>query len=153
MCLLLELFDLKKLYQWAPGPVAWWKFDELTGQTAYDSAASTTFSGGNHGTFGCDGGGCSNPTWSHSGKYGSAVRFDGTDDYILTDVASGISSGSSPRSITAWIYSHTAPGATELQSFAGYGQDATDQLFMLSLGYEQSKLFLWTRMGESLGKS
>ncbi len=41
--------EVKELYEWAPGPVAWWKFDELNGATAYDSAASTDYSGGNNG--------------------------------------------------------------------------------------------------------
>jgi uncharacterized protein (TIGR02145 family) len=74
--------EVRKLYEWAPGPVAHWRFDEKTGTTAYDSAASTTFSGGNHGTLG---GGTPSyrPAWTR-GKYGSALEFDGVDDYINT---------------------------------------------------------------------
>jgi hypothetical protein len=73
----LSADEVRKLYEWAPGPVAHWKFDEHAGTTAYDSAASTTFSGGNHGTLG---GGTADyiPTWTQ-GKYGGALLFDGND--------------------------------------------------------------------------
>ncbi len=33
----LSADEVRKLYEWAPGPVAWWKFDELAAQTVYDS--------------------------------------------------------------------------------------------------------------------
>ena len=56
----LSADEVRKLYEWAPGPVAWWKFDELAGTTAYDSAASTTYSGGNDGII--SGGATSFPT-------------------------------------------------------------------------------------------
>jgi outer membrane protein assembly factor BamB len=52
------------------GLVGWWKFDESSGTTAYDSSGSN-----NHG-FLTDG-----PTWA-SGKIGEALSFDGTDDYV-----------------------------------------------------------------------
>ena len=54
--------EVKKLYEWAPGPVAHWKFDELSGMTAYDSVASSSTAGGNDGTI-------SGATWVN-GKYG-----------------------------------------------------------------------------------
>jgi hypothetical protein len=96
--------EVRRLYEWAPGPVAHWKFDEKTGTTAYDSAASTTFSGGNHGTLGGDGTGTDLPVWD-SGKYGGALRFDNNDDYLSVS-----DSGFSPLdmgghlTIMAWIY-------------------------------------------------
>ncbi|MFC1678479.1 LamG domain-containing protein [Patescibacteria group bacterium] len=73
--------EVDKLYNWAPGPVAHWKFDENKGTTAYDSAASTTDTGNNPGTLSCYGAGCDNPTWTR-GKYGSALLFDGSEDYV-----------------------------------------------------------------------
>ncbi|MCP4231905.1 MAG: LamG domain-containing protein, partial [bacterium] len=75
--------EVRMLYEWAPGPVAHWRFDELTGDTAYDSAASTTHAGGNHGQLGSAAGADSaDPTWSNFGKYGGALEFDGVDDYV-----------------------------------------------------------------------
>lgn len=52
----------------APG-VAYWKFDEGSGTTAADSWGS------NPGTL-------YGPTWTTSGKYGNALVFDGTNDYV-----------------------------------------------------------------------
>ncbi|MHC4736861.1 MAG: right-handed parallel beta-helix repeat-containing protein, partial [Planctomycetota bacterium] len=49
------------------GPIAYWKFDETSGTTAYDSA------GNNHGTvYGAQ--------WT-TGQVGGALSFDGADDY------------------------------------------------------------------------
>jgi hypothetical protein len=71
------------------GPVAHWKFDEGEGTTAYDSTNNN-----NDGTL------TNGPTWSE-GKYGSAVSFDGVDDYV------GLNSNpidlSSDFTVEAWI--------------------------------------------------
>lgn len=72
----------------AQGPVAWWKFDECQGTTAYDSSGN-----GNNGTItiGATGaqtsaGTCSTSgtAWGNgaSGKYNSSLNFDGSDDYV-----------------------------------------------------------------------
>jgi len=82
----LSAQEVRKLYEWAPGPVAHWKFDEHEGTTAYDSAASTTYSGGNHGTLGEDGAGTDLPTWSHLGKYGGHLTLTGTISFLLIPV-------------------------------------------------------------------
>ena len=59
--------------------VAYWKFDEGYGATAYDSAGS------NNGTLTPSTGGTNTTTaamWDLDGKYGKAIEFDGTDDYV-----------------------------------------------------------------------
>ncbi len=53
----------------APELIAYWKFDEKTGITAYDSSGY-----GNHGTI-------QGATWV-TGKFGGALSFDGKDDYL-----------------------------------------------------------------------
>jgi len=55
-------------------PVAHWRFDEGSGSTAYDSTPNH-----NNGTI-------SGATFAE-GKFGSAVSFDGTDDYLVTQSA------------------------------------------------------------------
>jgi hypothetical protein len=86
--------EVSKLYQWAPGPVAHWKFDEKKGTTAYDSAASTTFSGGNHGTI-------TGATWV-IGRYGGALDFDGDNDYVnLGDLS--IVENLGAMTISCWV--------------------------------------------------
>ncbi len=72
------------------GLVTWWKFDEGSGSTAADSA------GGNHGTLNNMGDG----NWI-SGKTGSALDFDGLDDYV--DVGDDPSIQRDVFSLAAWI--------------------------------------------------
>ncbi len=62
--------DISQLYNFAPGPVGYWKMDERSGTSAADSSGN-----GLTGTL------TSGPTYS-AGKYGSGVNFDGSDDYI-----------------------------------------------------------------------
>ena len=55
------------------GPVAHWNFNEGSGTTAFDSSINRnngTLTGASH-----------LPTWT-SGKFGSAIDFDGVDDYV-----------------------------------------------------------------------
>ena len=59
------------------GPVAYWKFDEGSGTTTYDGSGN-----GNTGQMITAAG---SPTWV-SGKYGTALSFDGTDDYVETSL-------------------------------------------------------------------
>jgi len=58
-------------------PVGHWKFDEGEGSIAYDSSVNN-----NSGILGGDGQGTDVPTWTTSGKYNSALIFDGGEDYI-----------------------------------------------------------------------
>ena len=105
---ILSSQEARLLYEWAPGPVAHWKFDEHVsgdGKTVYDSAASSSFSGGNHGTTN-DGANNTGMDCSRPGKYGTSCEFDGADDYI--------NAGSKPTvddirqmTVTAWIYPET----------------------------------------------
>ena len=68
------------------GLVAWWKFDETNGSKAYDS------SGNGH-----DGNLSGGPTWA-TGKIGGALSFDGGDDYVVTDVTTGLD-----FSVSTWV--------------------------------------------------
>ncbi|MFW0837855.1 MAG: DUF2341 domain-containing protein [Candidatus Komeilibacteria bacterium] len=69
----LSAKEVRDLYNWAPGPVAYYNFDEKTGTTAYDKSGN-----GNNGTLtNMD----AATDWV-SGKYGSALDFDGVNDYV-----------------------------------------------------------------------
>lgn len=61
-----------------PGPIAYWKFDEGTGQTANDSTSNA-----NHGTLGATSNSeSSDPTWKSEDQCisGKCLQFDGIDD-------------------------------------------------------------------------
>ncbi len=77
-------------------PIAQYKFDECTGTTAYNSApTSSNTAAGNNGTItiggtgtytsaGTCGSGTSTEAWNGgtTGKFGSSLAFDGTNDYV-----------------------------------------------------------------------
>ncbi|MDD4876786.1 MAG: hypothetical protein PHQ86_06645 [Dehalococcoidales bacterium] len=69
--------QIRRDYETGPPPVAHWKMDEGSGQTANDT------SGNNHsGTLGSGSGSDSaDPTWTQ-GKYGKGLKFDGNNDYV-----------------------------------------------------------------------
>jgi len=77
--------------------VAYWKFDEGSGTTAFDSSGN-----GLHGTI------HGNPKWS-AGKIGGALDFDGNGDYVdcgnseLFDIVDELT-------VSAWIYMRSVPG-------------------------------------------
>ncbi|MFH0891145.1 MAG: DUF2341 domain-containing protein [Candidatus Falkowbacteria bacterium] len=86
--------EARKLYEWAPGPVAHWKFDEMEGATAFDSvASSSSIVGGNDVQV-------SGAAWAQ-GKYGGALSFNGADDYA--EIPTLDFSGSDKLSIAFWL--------------------------------------------------
>ena len=83
------------------GPVAHWKFDEGEGTKAFDSSInrnSGTLTGASH-----------LPTWT-SGKFGSAIEFDGVDDYVNVGNDSGLNIANA-ITIEAWANSAIAGSA------------------------------------------
>ncbi|MFC1647242.1 DUF2341 domain-containing protein [Patescibacteria group bacterium] len=93
--------EVQGLYNWAPGPVGWWKMDENTGLTAYDSSGNDY-----NGTI-------SDTTalWQ-SGKHGSAIKFDGdiSEDYINiadNDIFSPITTGA--FTVGVWVNMQSYP--------------------------------------------
>jgi Concanavalin A-like lectin/glucanases superfamily/Domain of unknown function (DUF2341) len=65
--------EIKQLYEYAPGPIAYYDFEENTGTTLYDKSGNE-----NNGTLT----NMDDNDWV-LGKYGSALDFDGDDDYTI----------------------------------------------------------------------
>jgi len=86
------------------GPVAEWKFDENTGTTTVNDTSGNA----KHGTMN---GGMTNTNWV-PGKVGSALSFDGVDDYVSTSDIESIE-GITQLTVAAWIY----PKAWNLNDF------------------------------------
>ncbi len=80
-----------------PGPVSWWKLDEMSGATTIDAVT------GSEGVFTGD------PVWV-SGKIDGGLSFDGTDDYVTLPIGSLIST-LSDTTITTWADFSNAGGA------------------------------------------
>ncbi|NLH17747.1 MAG: hypothetical protein GX455_14310 [Phycisphaerae bacterium] len=72
-----------------PMPVAWWKFDEGYGPTAYDAIGSS------HGSI-------SGATWT-TGIVGGALVFDGEDDLVWIADNDAIRLGTGDFTISAWV--------------------------------------------------
>jgi hypothetical protein len=96
--------------QIAYGMVSYWKFDEGSGSTAFDSI------GGNHGTI-------HGATWV-TGKVKNALSFDGVNDYIEVsdspslDIANAIT-------IEAWVYINRFPIAEPWYNMQVLQKDGT----------------------------
>lgn len=95
--------EVSQLYNWAPGPVGWWKMDEGTGTKAYDSSAHN-----NDGTLGTSGQPSDLPSWQ-PGKFGSALSFNGganANNYVSIGASASINN-LSQMTFDAWIYPRT----------------------------------------------
>jgi len=93
-----------------------------------------------------------NGTWYSSvgtsvpGKIGQAINFNGSDNFIQVLSPSNIPTGSSPRTLTAWIKGFNSYYASDLKEIFGYGTNQnghSGDLFYLTLGPWTNKLFLW----------
>jgi len=91
--------EIKYLYN-GGAPVGHWRFDEGSGGTAFDSSGN-----GNDGTL-ID---ISTSTIWVTGKHGTALDFDGVDEYVLVQDTDDLSFGNGtagsdrPFSVTAWV--------------------------------------------------
>ncbi|QQG44288.1 MAG: DUF2341 domain-containing protein [Candidatus Roizmanbacteria bacterium] len=77
--------------------LAHWKFDE-----GYGSTANNSGNGGNtlNGTLGT---GSSAPTWTNNGKFGKALSFDGTNDYVSIPDSDAFNFGTGDFTINLWF--------------------------------------------------
>jgi len=73
------------------GLVAAYSFDEGSGTSINDLSGN-----GNNGTL------INGPTWA-AGEYGSALSFDGTNDYVSIPDATSLQFGSGPFTVSAWV--------------------------------------------------
>ncbi len=129
----LDPSEVKALYEYAPGPVGWWKMDEGSGSVAYDSGQ-----GQNDGNLGT---GNSAPTWT-TGKFGKGLKYDGVNDYIaVTDPGTNsILDFSAGQTITleAWIKPQVIATDT-FYTILVKGPDGTNVNYYLLYGNSSSK--------------
>ena len=85
--------QIRRDYETGPPPVAHWKFDENSGDSAQDT------SGANTGTLkNMD----ADTDWV-AGKYGSALDFDGSVDYVRVADDASLDIGTTDFTIEAWV--------------------------------------------------
>ena len=94
----LTLSEVEGLYNFAPGPVGYWNFEEKTGTTANDLSGNA-----NTGTITAGTGG-----WI-GGKYGSAYNFDSAATVVNAGSAASLDDlPASGMTVEAWIYPKSA---------------------------------------------
>jgi len=109
-------------------PVLELKMDEKTGVTTYDTSGN-----GNDGTL-TDG-----PTWTR-GKYGSAVRFDGSDDYIDAGTDSSLDIAGE-LTLSAWINPSLITGDNRGILGKGKASGADNQNYRIYIDGSTTHLF------------
>lgn len=99
-----------------PGPVSWWKLDEMSGTTTVDAV------GGGQGVLTGD------PVWV-PGKIDGALSFDGTDDFVTLPIGELIST-LSDVTITTWTDFSNSGGAWQRIWDFGSGSGNNPYMFL-----------------------
>jgi hypothetical protein len=138
-------------------PIAWWKLDECSGTTAYDSSKNgNDDSNGNTGTITIGSGGIntsagtcssgnSSEAWNNgtSGKRNASLDFDGTDDYISFN-SSTLLQITGDQTISAWIYKDTSGTAQNIVDHGASGEtQATNHLYEVTINASNYIEYFW----------
>jgi len=99
--------EVTALYNWAPGPVGYWNFDEGSTTSAIDRSGN-----GNNGTV-------SNSPTVTNGKYGSALKYSGSSQDVAIGDGDGTIFDPTSITITAWIYPTSDANAGQIIDKAG----------------------------------
>ena|GEM_PF-646076 len=89
--------EVSQLYNFAPGPVAYYDFEQKSGTVATDVSGN-----GNNATI-------TGATWTQ-GKYGNGLNFDGTNDYLRANSGT-ILNGAAEYTFEFWLKADTQPGS------------------------------------------
>ncbi len=117
--------EVKTLYNFAPGPVGLWNFDEGSGTVANDKSGN-----GYTGTL------TNGPTWT-AGKYGKAISFDGSNDYV--DMGN-VGAYATYFTASAWIYKTTAFSGSVEWTVMGKRNSTTAGW---QLGVQNTGILIW----------
>ena len=113
----------------ARGLVGCWLFNEGGGNIVYDLSGH-----GNHGTLG---GGTAGycPAWT-IGKFGSALNFDGSDDYVDVGTDESLDVAGGDFTVAVWARWTAATG--NARAFLNFGFSGTSNRFLLTTGFGNS---------------
>jgi len=101
--------EVSQLYNWAPGPVGYWNFDEGSGGNIQDRSGNgymgTWVGSGSH--------------WT-AGKFGKAGSLDGSTDYVtVANFPASSTSAGEQGTVTAWVKVSSMPNAKGVVAFSG----------------------------------
>ena len=114
--------EVRDLYNWAPSPVAYYDFEDASGQSTIDKSGNS-----NTGTLGANSSVASDdPTWS-IGKYGKGLNFDGGDFTKVSD-SNSLDFGTGEFTASTWVKFSNSPSSRLIYK---YNSDTT-RGFMLT---------------------
>jgi len=117
--------------------VAHWRLDEGSGTTAYDSSSN-----GNDASFG------GSPAWVEDGKFGKALKFDGSSDYLAAPDSESLDINADQLSIAAWVNGEDWPAANHIvRKIADTG---TGSIYMIRVQPDTVRVYLNTSAGETI---
>jgi len=87
--------EVSQLYNWAPGPLYYYSLDENTGTTSVNDMSGNSNSATMTGTW-------TNSQWV-PGKFGSALNFNGSNDYLDTPAFDFLGQSTAQFTIEAWV--------------------------------------------------
>lgn len=125
-----------------PGPIAYWKFDEGYGTTANNSGSQGSVVNGTLKNMASPATATSG--WTNSGKFGKALIFDGSNDYIDIPDSNAVDIGQGQSAtISLWYYSTESDTNNHrlLTKQSSHGSGNTDYTFLESISSGAS--FLW----------
>ncbi|MHC4626226.1 MAG: LamG domain-containing protein, partial [Planctomycetota bacterium] len=117
--------------------VGWWRLDEGSGTTAFDSSGA-----GNDARF--EG----SPVWVPDGKLGGALRFNGSSDYLAAPDSESLDVNGDQLTMAAWINGEDWPAANHVvRKVADTG---TGSIYILRVQPDSVRVYLNTSAGETL---
>ena len=117
--------------------IGWWRLDEGSGTTATDSSGN-----GNDARF--EGA----PVWVDDGKFGKAIKFNGSSDYLAAPDSESLDINGDQLSIAAWINGEDWPAANHiLRKVADTG---TSSIYILRVQPDSVRVYLNTSAGETI---
>src|SRR5437867_4852435 len=114
--------------------VAAYSYNEGSGTTAADASVNrntATLSGA---------------TWNASGKFGSAISFNGTTSYVESPDIDALSPGAN-ATFEAWVFLNSAP--TEIASVFNKWSQTVDDEYLFGINPNQTLSFSWQTTGAS----
>jgi len=117
--------------------VAWWRLDEGSGMMAFDSSGN-----GNDARF--EGA----PEWVEDGKFGKALKFNGSSDYLAAPDSESLDINADQLSIAAWINGEDWPAANHVvRKVADTG---TGSIYIIRVQPDTVRVYLNTSAGETI---
>jgi len=117
--------------------VAWWRLDEGSGMMAFDSSGN-----GNDARF--EGA----PEWVEDGKFGKALKFNGSSDYLAAPDSESLDINGDQLSIAAWVNGEDWPAANHIvRKIADTG---TGAIYMIRVQPDTVRVYLNTSAGETI---